>query len=161
MKHLCMNIFAILKSPLAEVPVLNLLPIKKKWVVLILSCKNCLHILLYKSSLDICLANVSPIYMLCGGILRTERLQLRRAGGAPRLESFIPEIPGVSGAASPSDLSWALSLQWDGNISVRSLPWSWGLLYVTPCSGKHHLATIHLLILSIKAGDSYLNSHSP
>ena len=76
--------------------------------------------------------------------MRTERLQLRRAGGAPRLESFILKSLVFQEPLLLPDLPWALShskemetSQW--SLTARVL----GPLYVTPCSAKHHLATIH------------------
>lgn len=86
----------------------------------------------------------SPIFTLCGGILRTERLQLRRAGAAPRLESFILKSLVFQELLLLPDLPWALShfnqMETSQRIlTVRVL----GPLYVTPCSAKHHLDATH------------------
>ena len=121
---------------------LNLLPIKKKMSCLIIELQE---LFTYTSPLWIYVLQMfSPIYMLCGGILRTERLQLRRAGGAPRLESFILKSLVFQEPLLLPDLPWALSHSNEMETSQCSLTaLVLGPLYITPCSGKHHLATIH------------------
>ena len=118
--------------------------LKNKWVVLILSHKNCLYILDTSPLWIYVLQIFSPIFTLCGGILRSERLQLRRAGAASRLDSFILKPLVFQELLPLPDLPWGLShsnqmetSQWI--LTARVL----GPLCVTPCSDKHHLAATH------------------
>lgn len=96
----------------------------------------------HKSSLDVYVLQIfPPVVVPHGGVFRTEKLQLRKADGAPRLVWFIlvfqelflsSDLPLVLFHQSEMDTSQL-------NLTSRVL----GPLYATPCRSKHHLNTIH------------------